>query len=110
MGSFTSRFPDAVPDAGGGTHEHQALPFADTPNAGSQGDAWFAVLPSLGLDDIVFHKMRVLATNIAPPGARPIDGILGSDVLRNFDVVLDFPHDRIVLRENANFNKNFSTE
>lgn len=35
------------------------------------------------------------------------DGLLGDDVLRRFDVTVDYPHQRLLLRRNARFDEPF---
>jgi hypothetical protein len=36
-----------------------------------------------------------------------VDGILGDEVLRRFDVTIDYPHERLLLRKNSHFTQPF---
>jgi hypothetical protein len=52
-----------------------------------------------------FFKVAAIATDAELPVEHQIDAFLGMSFLAYFDVVLDFAHDRVVLRQNDFFRK-----
>ena len=68
---------------------------------GKQADVGFAKADSLTLGGVTLHSVpiAVLPTKQFRMGDREIGGIVGTGVLRQFLATLDYPNERLVLRE-----------
>ncbi len=65
---------------------------------------------SLGLlefGDYSLHNLQAGVLRTENPGFPAVAGILCTGILRRFDVIFDFPHAKLWLKPNANFDKPF---
>ena len=112
FGSFTQRYPDAVKDANSGKpHMSATIPFADAKEYGRDVDLWYSSVPDLQFGPAHFMNLPMLATD-APMdlGGHEVDAVMGGDILKYYDMYLDYPHSRILLKPNKNFFKVFKVE
>ncbi|HEX4140130.1 MAG TPA: aspartyl protease family protein, partial [Candidatus Methylacidiphilales bacterium] len=83
-------------------------PFAQNGESGVGGDMVNeeAVCPALSLGGIAVARSLVnLAQTVA--GGPGIDGSIGNEIWRRFDVILDLPQQKLCLRRNAQFSDPF---
>ncbi len=81
------------------------LPFADSDSFGHVISI-FPVQPShISFGSVNFQQPEVVGTDypLRFSDDRPVDAALGFDFLRWFDVYLDYPHDRIIVKPNQFF-------
>jgi hypothetical protein len=108
LGSFTRKFPEAVPEEDGRAHQSVDLPFADNKSYGRTADLWESKLPSFVLPGLRLVDYRVAATDFYAGNTK--DVLVGADFLSYFDVTLDYANRRIVLHKNDKFYASFRTE
>jgi predicted aspartyl protease len=68
--------------------------------------AFLVCLPSVRLGDVKIRNQVVRVQRTSDAGAfssEDFGGILGSDVLRHFEITFDLKHDRVFLRKDENF-------
>ena len=104
--SFVSAHPDDVVDLGLGDRELEQYPFV-TDFQGVGGLVKYRPLQvgPFTFAGYVFPKWMFTGTHGAPSfEGDDFDGLVGQDVLRNFDVYLDYAHEKIWLVPNARYN------
>jgi hypothetical protein len=104
--TFVAAHPGDVVDQGLGDQMVASYPFVTDFN-GVGGTVKYRPLQvgPLTLAGIVFPKWLFQGTHDAPAfEADDFDGLIGQDVLRNFDVYLDYAHEKIWLVPNARYN------
>jgi len=106
FGSFTNRFPEAVPDTQGKKHK-SVVPFADSSNYGREADVWLSKLSEMKVGTQKYLNLGMFATDGDAGYDHPVDAVLGFDFLLLFDVYLDFSHERVILNPNENFARRF---
>lgn len=96
-----SAHPELV--AGQGAKESTDLPFADNGQFGRTIYNWVAKPATVSFGNVNFQQPAVLASNepLYLSNDRAVDALLGFDFLRFFDVYLDYPHGRILVKPNA---------
>jgi hypothetical protein len=106
FGEWTSTHADQMTGASKG-HGQADLPFADNGSFGEKLDVWLAAPTHVSFGSVNFQQPQILATNmpIDFSADRSVDAALGFDFLRWFDVYLDYPHDRIIVKPNSFFLK-----
>ncbi len=105
-GSFSNRYPEAVPDMQGHKHVHTMVPFADSKSYGRDVDIWLSLLKTAHFGPVTFNNLEMIVTN-ADPFEHDIDAVIGANLLHYFDVYVDFPHSRVILKANQWFAKKF---
>jgi len=103
--NFVAAHPDDVVDQGLGDQMVASYPFVTDFN-GVGGTVKYRPLQvgPLTLAGIVFPKWLFQGTHDAPAfEADDFDGLVGQDVLRNFDVYLDYAHEKIWLVPNDRY-------
>ncbi|MGC2405335.1 MAG: aspartyl protease family protein [Candidatus Cybelea sp.] len=106
-----SRFGDAHPqelrDRGLGESMNDAFPFInDFSGVGGSVDYRPLQVGPVVVSGWSFPKWLFEMTQNAPSfELEDYDGLIGQDFLRNFDVYLDYPHDRVYLVPNDRFRK-----
>jgi hypothetical protein len=104
--SFADRYPDAVQTLDGKPHTTGAIPFADEDGYGFDVDMWLGKVTDIQFGPAHFVDYPVTVAS-DPVEADDADAVMGLDVLRYYDVYLDYPHSRIYLKPNTNFLKRF---
>jgi hypothetical protein len=109
FGSFTQHFPESAKDTTNGkAHATTTVPFADSRSFGRDFDVWQGNVPEFDLGPARFMNFRIMASNGAIDfDGHDVDAVVGADVLRYYDVYLDFPHSRVLLKPNSVFFKTF---
>lgn len=112
FGSFTQRYPDAVKDANSGKpHLSATIPFADSKEYGRDVELWYGDVPDVRFGPAHFLNLGLLATDARMDlGGHEVDAVMGGDILKYYDMFLDYPHSRILLKPNKNFFKTFKVE
>lgn len=92
-------------DAGLGEQYSQAYPFFNRiSGVGGEVQVTRIQVPSLTIGSLRFPKFLFTVTHNAPAfESEDFDGLIGQDVLRNFDVYLDYPHLKIYLVPNDRY-------
>jgi hypothetical protein len=107
FGSLTNAYPDMFQDVvTGKSHGTTTIPFADSKGYGKDVQIWLARVPEFGFGPEHFANFQVVASDADLEGSG-IDAVMGGDLLRFFDVYLDYPHNRIFLKPNSSFFKTF---
>jgi hypothetical protein len=109
FGDFVADHNDALTNYGNGRHYQAQVPFADNGSFGHEIDVWYALVSHLRFGAADYQHFPVIATNypLDFSSDRSIDAYLGHDVLRFFDLYIDYPHGRFIVRPNALFFKVF---
>ncbi len=107
---FFDSFVSAHPDVFVGSKDdvdQQDLPFANNGSFGQRVEQWRAKPQDVHFGLVDFQQPNVLASNypLYLTEDRPVDAALGFDFLKFFDVYLDYPHDRFIVKPNALFFK-----
>ena len=108
FGNFTSRYPDSVKDTFGRQHGTTVVPFADSGGYGRKIDIWMGNIPDIqfGLAHFIDYQMLGTDGDVDFTG-HEVDAVVGADFLQYYDVYLDYPHNRLLLKPNAAFLKQF---
>lgn len=104
--NFVAAHPDAVVDQGLGDQMVAEYPFVTDFN-GVGGTVKYRPLQVGPFDfgGVIFPKWLFQGTHGAPAfEGDDLDGLIGQDVLRNFDVYLDYAHEKIWLVPNDRYN------
>jgi hypothetical protein len=105
---FADRYPDAVKTYDGKPHTSGSIPFADEEGYGTDVDLWFGKVADIQFGPTHFVDYPVTVTDDPIADAtRSVDAVMGLDVLRYYDIYLDYPHNRVYLKPNADFLKRF---
>jgi len=108
FGHFTSRYPDSVKDTTGRKHASAVVPFADSGGYGRDIDVWMSTIPDLQFGQAHFLKYFMLGTDgDVDFGDHQVDAVIGADFLKYYDVYLDYPHNRVLLKPNKSFFDEF---
>lgn len=109
FGDFTQSYPDIVKDQSSGKeHASTTVPFADSKSYGRDVDVWFGVLDDVHFGPAHFRNFGIMATDMPIElGGRDVDAVMGGDLLQYYDMYLDFPHSRILLKPNKRFFQTF---
>jgi hypothetical protein len=107
FGAWTSEHGDELTSNSKSGHGQADLPFANNGSFGQSVDVWLAAPTHVSFGSVNFQQPQILATNmpIDFTADRPVDAALGFDFLRWFDVYLDYPHNRIIVKPNSFFLK-----
>ncbi len=106
FGSFSTRYPEAVPDLEGHKRAHTVIPFADSQSYGREVDLWQSRIKSAQFGTATFNNLQTLVTD-ADLFDQDVDAVLGQNVLQFFDEYLDFAHARVILEPNEWFSRAF---
>lgn len=112
LGGFVDRYPDAVTDAvTNKNHGVATIPFADSSGYGKEVSVYLGKIPDIqfGPAHFVNYQMVTVDGPLYYDG-HEIDAVMGGDVLRYYDVYLDYPHNKIYLRPNKSFFKVFQSK
>jgi hypothetical protein len=104
---FVAAHPKRTADRGLGTEEQDAYPFTMYLSAVG-GDISYRLLQIAPFSFAGYAFPQWLFGAPYDPAAFSVedyDGLIGQDVLRNFDVYLDYPHLRIYLAPNARYRE-----
>ncbi len=104
FGTFLAAHPELF--TGGGAIASQNLPFANNGSFGKRvAREWIAQPTSVHFGTVNFQQPNVRASNepLYLSENRAVDAALGFDFLRFFDVYLDYPHGRVIVKPNALF-------
>ena len=87
------------------TRQEEDLPFADNDQFGRNVEEWETQPTDIHFGLVNFQQPLVRASNypLYLSEDRPVDAALGWDFLKFFDVYLDYPHDRIIVKPNQFF-------
>lgn len=109
FGHFVDAHNDDFTNWGDGKHHQSQLPFANNGSFGRTVDSWFALADHLRFGSGDYQRVPVVASTypLYFTEQRPVDALLGFDVLRFFDLYLDYPHDRFIIKPNALFFRVF---
>jgi predicted aspartyl protease len=104
---FVSAHPSDASDQGLGTAMQASSPFVnDFLGVGGTVDYRPMQIGPLDLAGWTFPHWLFYVTQNAPSfESEDYDGLIGQDVLRNYDVWLDYPHLRVYLRPNDRFRQ-----
>jgi hypothetical protein len=72
---------------------------------GGRLDIASGALGLLGFGDYSMHDLQATFLRTENPGFPAVAGLLCTGILRRFDVIFDFPHAKLWLKPNANFDK-----
>lgn len=104
FGHFTSQYPDSVKDTTGRHHSAGVVPFADSGGYGQEIEFWPGTIPDLIFGQAHFVDYDMLGTDGAVAFAgHQVDAVIGADFLKYYDVYLDYPHSRVLLKPNKSF-------
>jgi len=108
FGHFTGQYPDSVKDTSGQHHGGAVVPFADSSAYGRSLDVWLGRIGDLQFGPAHFVDYDMLATDgdVAFSGHQ-LDAVIGADFLKYYDVYLDYPHNRVLLKPNKAFYNAF---
>jgi hypothetical protein len=104
---FANAHPQQIADRGLGAATQAAFPFADD-FAGVAGLVEYRPIQAgpFVLGPWPFPKwLFVVTQNASSFEFEDYDGLVGQDVLRNFDLYLDYPHSKIYLVPNDRFHQ-----
>lgn len=103
--SFADAHLDELRDQGLGTQYDEAYPFFNRMlGVGGEVKTTHLQVPALTFGSAKFSKMLFIVSHDAAAfESEDFDGLLGQDVLRNFDVYLDYPHLRVCLVPNSRY-------
>lgn len=103
FGDLFAAHPELSIGQNGKATQTEDLPFADNGSFGQQVTNWFAKPTSVHFGSVNFEQPLIRATNMPLDlsSARTVDVALGFDFLRFFDVYIDYPHGRILVKPNA---------
>lgn len=112
FGSFTGRYPDSVKDVvTGKEHANATIPFADSQGFGKAVQVWLGNVPDVHFGPAHFVNFQIMAADGDMDfGGRTVDAVMGGDLLQYYDIYLDYPHSRILLKPNKAFFKAFKVE
>jgi hypothetical protein len=104
FGHFTSQYPDTVKDTTGRNHTSTFVPFADSNGYGTSIDVWLGTIADLQFGRAHYADYYVLGTNGDFDFAgHTTDAVIGADLLKYYDLYLDFPHNRVFLKPNRSY-------
>ncbi|HET7814317.1 MAG TPA: retropepsin-like aspartic protease [Candidatus Baltobacteraceae bacterium] len=109
LGGFVDRYPDAVTDVvTNKSHGVATIPFADSSGYGKEVSVYLGKIPDIQIGPAHFVNYQMVTVD-GPLyyGGHEVDAIMGGDVLRYYDVYLDYPHNKIYLQPNKSFFKAF---
>jgi len=101
FGRFLSQYPDTVKDTTGRNHTSTFVPFADSNGYGTEADVWLGSIADLQFGRAHYADYLVLGTNgDFDFGGHHTDAVIGADLLKYYDVYLDYPHRRVFFKPN----------
>jgi len=102
FGSFVEAHSDVFPKPATAARQSDELPFADNGSFGRRIERWRAQPSDVHFGAVDFQQPLVRASTypLYLSQDRPVDGAIGFDFLRFFDVYLDYPHDRLIVAPN----------
>ncbi|HET9392655.1 MAG TPA: retropepsin-like aspartic protease [Candidatus Rubrimentiphilum sp.] len=104
FGHFTSRYPESVKDTNGRNHSSAVVPFADSGGYGREAEVWLSTIPDLQFGQAHFISYYMLGTDADEDyGGHQVDAALGADFLKYYDMYVDYPHNRVLLKPNKSF-------
>jgi hypothetical protein len=104
FGHFTRQYPDSVKDTTGQHHAAAVVPFADSGGYGREAEVWLSTIPDLQFGQAHFVSYYMLGTDADVDfGGHQVDAALGADFMKYYDVYVDYPHSRILLKPNKSF-------
>jgi hypothetical protein len=108
---FVDAHPQAVADQGLGQEYEEAYPFlSDILGVGGSVRVTHTQVPSLTVGSWTFPQWFFSAVVHAPAfEGEDYDGLIGQDVLRNFDVYLDYPHLKIYFVPNDRYRQRWGS-
>lgn len=110
LGSFVEDHPEDVQNLPDDKRKHATgiSPFADEGTYGVKMDFWTSVVQNVRFGNLQYPKADVVTTNFPIVlHDKPVDAIVGVDVLKFYDLYFDYPYGRIILKPNALFFKTF---
>lgn len=108
LGHFTSKYPDSVKDTSGQHHGGSVVPFADSSGYGRELEVWLGRIADLQFGPAHFVDYYMLGTDGDVEFAgHQVDAVIGADFLKYYDVYLDYPHNRVLLKPNKAFYDTF---
>lgn len=112
FGGFVDRYPESVKDVvTGKQHTTTVIPFADSKGFGKNVSIWLGNVPDIHFGPAHFLNFHLLAADgDMDADGRDVDAVMGGDLLRYYDIYLDYPHSRVYLKPNAEFFKVFKIE
>jgi len=112
FGDFTSEYPDSVKDVvTGKSHGTSVIPFADSKGYGKEVQTWLGNVPDINFGPARFLNFQIVASDGSMEfGGHDVDAVMGGDLLKYYDIYLDYPHNRIFLLPNKAFFKFFKVQ
>jgi hypothetical protein len=112
FGNFTDRYPESVKDVvTGKDHGSATIPFADSNGYGKDVHVWLGNIPDIHFGPAHFVNFQIIAADgDLEFGGHDVDAVMGGDLLQYYDIYLDYPHNRILLKPNKSFFKAFKVE
>jgi hypothetical protein len=109
FGNFVNAHNDDFTNYGDGKHHQDQVPFADNGSFGRTIEAWAALADHLRFGSGDYQQVLVVASSypLHYSPDRAVDAMLGFDVLRFFDLYIDYPHNRFIVKPNQLFFKVF---
>lgn len=108
FGGFANAYPDSVKDlVTGKAHGSAMIPFADSKGYGKEVQVWLANVSSIKFGPAQFSNFQIIASD---EDTDQVDAVMGGDLLKYYDIYLDYPHNRIFLRPNKTFFKVFQVQ
>ena len=108
---FVAAHPNDAADQGLGEQFTEAYPFMDEVHGvGGIIKTTHTQVPSLAIGSAQFRRWLFSVVHDAPAfESEDYDGLIGQDVLRNFDVYLDYPSSKIFLVPNDRYRERWGT-
>ncbi|MBV8082506.1 MAG: aspartyl protease family protein [Candidatus Eremiobacteraeota bacterium] len=107
--AFVQAHPLETADQGLGQQYTEAYPYFDkVSGVGGSVSVTRTQVSSLAIGTTVFNRWLFSVVHEAPSfEGEDYDGLIGQDVLRNFDVYLDYPHSKIYLVPNDRYRQRY---
>jgi hypothetical protein len=101
-GTFALNHPADVVDMSRGSHNHAMVPFADDNSYGIRAETWYARSPTLQFAISNYTDKLVIAANFPfLIHDKEVDGFVGIDYLRYYDLYFAYPYGRLIVKPNA---------
>lgn len=112
FGQYMDDHPDDFKDDKNAKRGRSIVPFADEDSFGSEATLWVAHANHMKFGPSDLQNFGVVATNMpyTLSGGDDVDALLGRNYLGYYDLYLDYPHNRIIIKPNELFFKTFKKD
>jgi len=109
--AFVTAHPNAAADQGLGEQFIEAYPFlSGVSGVGGEISVTHTQVPSLSIGPVTFPRWLFSVVHDAPAfEGEDYDGLIGQDVLRNFDIYLDYQRSKIYFVPNDRYRERWGT-